>query len=104
MSCVDYCADQDGMTGSFVERRGERGPVEELQASAGPRKRHSVSRCCHVFFVCSSGDDPDRIVRQRPLQRLCLIPWGAHPNIALLIRHQDDRHGLRVNRLHDGVR
>ena len=26
-----------------------------------------------VFLVCSSDDDPDRIVRQRPLQRLGLI-------------------------------
>jgi len=32
-----------------------------------------------VFLICSSGDDPDRIVRQRPLQRSCLSPWGAHP-------------------------
>ena len=30
-----------------------------------------------VFLVCSSGDDPYRIVRQWPLQPLCFIPRRA---------------------------
>jgi hypothetical protein len=28
---------------------------------------------------------PDRVVRQRPLQRLGLVPWRAHPDIPLFI-------------------
>jgi hypothetical protein len=57
-----------------------------------------------VFLICTSDDDLDCIVRQRSLQRLGLIPQRAHPDVTLLIGHQDDRHGLRVNRLDDGVR
>jgi hypothetical protein len=32
-------------------------------------------------------------IRQRPVQRLCLSPRRAHPDIALLIGCQDHRHG-----------
>jgi hypothetical protein len=28
-----------------------------------------------VFLVRAPRDDPDRVVRQRPLQRLGLVPW-----------------------------
>ena len=57
-----------------------------------------------VFLVRAAGNDPDRVVRQRPLQRLGLVPWRTHPDVAFLVRHQDDRHGLRVDRLDHGVR
>ncbi|HYQ19615.1 MAG TPA: hypothetical protein VEQ64_03560, partial [Xanthobacteraceae bacterium] len=30
-------------------------------------------------------DDPERIVGQRPLQRLNLIPWCAHPHVLLFV-------------------
>ena len=51
--------------------------------AALPSRHSAFGRLCFsggslVFLVRSSGDDPDRIIRQRPLQRLCLIPW-AHP-------------------------
>jgi hypothetical protein len=41
---------------------------------------------------------------QRPLQGLCLVPWCPHPDVALLLRGQDHRHGLRVDRFNDRVR
>jgi NAD(P)-dependent dehydrogenase (short-subunit alcohol dehydrogenase family) len=48
--------------------------------------------------------DLDRIVRQRSLQRLRLIPRRAHPDVSLLISQQDHRHCLGMDRLDDGVR
>ena len=48
--------------------------------------------------------DLQRIIRQRPLQRLRLVPRRAHPDIALLISGQDDRHRLGMDRLDDRVR
>ncbi|MEH2563463.1 hypothetical protein V1289_003090 [Bradyrhizobium sp. AZCC 2289] len=47
-----------------------------------------------VFLVDSSRDDLERIIRQRPLQRLRLIPRRAHPDIALLVRRQDRITGI----------
>jgi hypothetical protein len=38
------------------------------------------------------------------LQRLGFIPRRPHPNVAFLIRGQDHRHGLGVDRHYDGVR
>jgi hypothetical protein len=38
--------------------------------------------------------DPDDIIRQRPLQRLGLLPRRAHPNIPFLIGRQD--HGMAL--------
>jgi hypothetical protein len=57
-----------------------------------------------VFLVHTARDDPDRIVGQRPLQRLGFIPRRAHPDVALLLCQQDDRHGLRVDRFDDPIR
>ena len=55
-----------------------------------------------VFLVLAAGDDPDRIVRQRPLERLRLVPRSAHPDIAFLVGGQD--HRLGVNWFDDGFR
>jgi hypothetical protein len=30
-----------------------------------------------IFFVCAARDDPKRIVRQRPLQRVGFVPMAA---------------------------
>ena len=57
-----------------------------------------------VFLVRSPHDDFQRVVRQRPLQRLGLIPGRAHPDVALPVRHHDDWYGLRMDRLDDGIR
>jgi hypothetical protein len=54
-----------------------------------------------VFCLGPARDDPERIIRQRPLQRLRLIPRRAHPNVTLLIRRQDHRHRLGTDRLDD---
>ena len=42
-----------------------------------------------VLFVGASRSDPQHLIRQRPLQRLGLIPRRAHPDIAFLIGGQD---------------
>jgi hypothetical protein len=42
-----------------------------------------------VLLVGPAHDDPERVIRQWPLQRLGLIPRCAHSNIALLIGRQD---------------
>ena len=55
-------------------------------------------RCCRaVFFVCAAHHDLENVIRQRSLQRLRLIPWRAHPDIALLLGSQDHRHSLRMD-------
>jgi hypothetical protein len=56
-----------------------------------------------IFLLRATQHDLQRIIRQWPLQRLRLIPWRAHPHIALLLRGQDHRHGLGMYRLDYGV-
>jgi hypothetical protein len=57
-----------------------------------------------VFLALATRHDLQRIVRQRPLQRLRLIPWRAHPDVSFFVGRQDHRHRLRVDRLHHRVR
>lgn len=57
-----------------------------------------------ILFVGPAHDDPERVIHQRPLQRLRLVPRRTQPNIALLIGRQDHRHGFRVDRLDQRVR
>jgi hypothetical protein len=47
-----------------------------------------------IFFVGPTGYNPKRVVRQRALQRLRLIPRRAHPDVPLFVRRQDHWHGL----------
>jgi hypothetical protein len=42
-----------------------------------------------VFFVGAAGHNHQRLIPQRPLQRLRIIPWRAHPDITLFIGRQD---------------
>ena len=49
-----------------------------------------------IVFVRSPHDDLQRIIRQRSLQRLGLVPRRAHPYVSFLVCQQDHRHGLRV--------
>jgi hypothetical protein len=59
---------------------------------------------CLIFLVCPTRHDLQRIIRQRSLQRLGLVSRRAHPDVALLIRHQDHRHRFGMDRLDDRVR
>jgi hypothetical protein len=81
-------------------------PVRARRLSEPHRtdRRRTCSRRRLVFLIGATGDDFQCIVGQRPLQRLRLVPRSAHPDIALLIAGQDDRHGLGVDGLDNGVR
>ena len=57
-----------------------------------------------ILFLSSTHDDPERVVRQRSLQRLGFVPRRAHPHISLFVGEQDHRHGLRTDRLDHRVR
>ena len=66
---------------------------------------HRYPSCCSpVFLIPAAHHQRDRVIRQRPLQRLRLVPRRAHPDVALLVGDQDHRHRLRVDRLDDRVR
>jgi anaerobic selenocysteine-containing dehydrogenase len=52
----------------------------------------------------ATGDDLERVIRQRPLQRLRFIPGRPHPDVTLLVRRQDHRHGLGMDRPNHAVR
>jgi hypothetical protein len=54
--------------------------------------------------MSSAHDDLERFVGQGPLERLGVVPGGAHPDLALLLRRQDDGHRLRMHGVDDGVR
>ena len=79
-------------------------PLRDLQTSAEPPLRRSLSRRGLVFLVRAAHHDLQRIILQWPLQRLRFIPRRAHPDIALLVRRQDNRHGLAMDRLDHNVR
>jgi hypothetical protein len=49
-------------------------------------------------------DDPERIIRQRSLQRLRFIPRCAHPHVAFFIGNQDHWHCLGMDRFDHRVR
>lgn len=69
--------------------------------------RPTVSRELRGFFIFpvrTSHDDLERIVRQRPLQRLCFISASAQPDLPLLGSRENDRHSLGMHRLDHGVR
>ena len=73
------------------------------RAAALNQKQHPLGRNL-IFLVLATRHDLQRIIRQWPLQRLRLFPRRAHPDIALFVRRQDHRHGLRMDRLDDCVR
>ena len=89
------------MKGSLEKRRGECGSIEEPPNLGGAASATLISCRRPVFLVRPSHHDLERIIRQWPLQRLRLVPRRAHPDIALLIGHQDHRHRLRMDRLDD---
>ena len=84
MWCTCYSRPTNHRCQTPVPRRAEK----ILYLSGGSRRtarRRPLSCGGFVFLFCSSSDDPDRIVRQRPLQRFGLIPGGARPNIATAV-------------------
>ena len=42
------------------------------------------------LFVGPGHHDPERVIRQWPLQRLRLVPRCAHPDVTFFIGEQDD--------------
>jgi hypothetical protein len=48
-----------------------------------------ASSRCLVFLVGAAHDYLERLIRQRPLQRLRFIPRRPHPDVVLLISHED---------------
>src|SRR5580704_13376581 len=57
-----------------------------------------------VFLVGAAHDNLQRMVGERALQRLRLIPWSAHPDVTFLLSRKDYRHRLRMDRRDNGVR
>jgi hypothetical protein len=81
--------------------------IRLCQSLRRQRSRAKASCASTVLIASSSSpylascDNPQHIVWQRPLQRLGLLPW--HPDVAFFVCQQDHRHGLRMDRLDDGV-
>jgi hypothetical protein len=59
------------------------------KAEVGESKQGSASRRRLIFLVGASGDDLDRVSRQRPLGCPRLIPWRVHPHVAFFLGDQD---------------
>jgi hypothetical protein len=57
-----------------------------------------------IFLLGAAHHDLERIIGQRPLQRLRLIPRRARPNVALLVGRQDHGHRLGMDRRDNSVR
>jgi hypothetical protein len=75
-----------------------------LMEESLPVASRSPSRGCLIFLIDAPRCDFQRIIRQRALQPLRLIPWRPHPNVALLIGRQDHWHCLGMNRRDHAVR
>src|ERR1700730_16096792 len=71
---------------------------------AGPGSLASSGTGSSRIVLAAGPDDAQRAIRERTLQRLGLVPWSPHPDIVLLGRRQDHRHGLGVNAADLGVR
>jgi hypothetical protein len=67
-------------------------------------RKAGLSRRCLILLVRPTRVDLECIISQRSLQRLRLVSWRAHPNVALLVGRQDHRHGLGMDRLDHRVR
>jgi hypothetical protein len=77
--------------------------VPSPQGRLGRTSRKTLCRRL-IFLICTARHDLDLFIRQRPLQRLRLIPRRTHPDVALFIGGQDHRHGLGMDRLDHRVR
>ncbi len=77
--------------------------LDAVAALFGRRPRQSRRQAEGVFFD-AAGDDPERTVRQRPLQLEGLVRRRGHPGFDFIGRRQDHGHRLRVDRADFGVR
>ena len=50
-----------------------------------------------IFLLLDSHHDPERLFRQRPLQRLRFIRGRAHSDVGLFIGGRDHRHGFLMD-------
>src|SRR6478736_5346167 len=66
--------------GSFVEA-AQIGLPNRRTASVSTWRLLQMPRA--VFFVRAALHDPERVIGQRSLQRLGLVPWRAHPHFPL---------------------
>jgi hypothetical protein len=70
----------------------------------GRCREENESRRRLILLVDATGDNLQRVIRQRPLQGLRLVPWRANPHVALFGGREDHRHRLRMDRCDHGVR
>ena len=102
--------DPDGEGNDLIQYRcSECGRTEICVSFDDPeqvyeRQRDTGSCGSLVLLVRSPRDDLQGVIRQRPLQRLRLVPRRAHPDVALFVRRQDHRHRLWVDWFDDCVR
>src|ERR1700746_1096244 len=56
-----------------------------------------------IFLLLTLHHDPRRVIWQRPLQRLGLVPRCTHPDLSLIVSGEDHRHCLWMDRLHHRI-
>src|ERR1700675_2497073 len=98
--CAQDCEESDWTAAALFTFRLQ--PDLDQAADSVFSPELSCSRL--IFLVHSTGDDLERVIRQRSLQRLGFIPRRSHPDVALLVGRQDYRHCLRMNCLTTRVR
>jgi hypothetical protein len=74
-----------GGEGSSSSARGNTISLSLKSVSEGAGGANILLAGGLVLLVLSAHHDPQRIIRQRPLQRLGLIPRRAHPDVALFV-------------------
>ena len=73
------------------------------KATAGGEVRQVKLGRSAIFLVLTAHHNFERIIRQRPLRRLRLVPRCAHPDVTLFMCSQDHRHRLRMDRFHHRI-
>jgi hypothetical protein len=88
---LNPCVFPDGFVGTFTPLVLDRDHGRSNVSSAS--RAFELLRHRSIFLVPAAHHDLEPIIRQRPLQRLRLIPWRARPDISFLVSGQDNRHG-----------
>jgi hypothetical protein len=78
-------------------------PIHLADAARSVNRAHTTAilRCSVLLF--SLRNNPECVVRQRPLQRKSVRRVRLEPAVDFRRRCQNDRHGLRVDRSHDSI-